>query len=164
MEVSLVGVPMEILLVITMSLTCILFILIIMLWVKMNRIRKNYMSMLNGLHDANLEQVLMEIQSNMNKLFIRTEESEASINQIREAISHMKGHVGVHRYNAFSESGSDLSFSIAVLDQRQNGVVLSGIHHREETYVYAKPVEQGQSKYVLTPEEKEAINRSLPTK
>ncbi|MNG37637.1 hypothetical protein D3C84_1250500 [compost metagenome] len=69
-----------------------------------------------------------------------------------------KGNIGIHRYNAFAERGNDLSFSIAVIDDAEDGMVLSGIHGRENTFVYAKPVQEGQSKYPLTPEEIEAIN------
>ncbi|MEW9107481.1 DUF4446 family protein, partial [Paenibacillus sp.] len=69
----------------------------------------------------------------------------------------MKSHVGIQRYNAFAERGSDLSFSIAWLNEEQDGVVITSIHGREHSYVYAKPVEKGQSTYSLSPEEKKAI-------
>jgi hypothetical protein len=72
----------------------------------------------------------------------------------------MKSRLGVQRYNAFSqEGGSDLSFSIVILDEEQDGVVLTGIHGREQTFIYAKPVEKGQSSYSLSPEEKVLIDR-----
>jgi hypothetical protein len=72
-------------------------------------------------------------------------------------LKKMKSKVGIHRYNAFSDTGSDLSFSVAILDEYQDGVLLTGIHNREQTYIYAKPIQRGQSQYTLSPEEKEAI-------
>ena len=72
-----------------------------------------------------------------------------------------KGNIGIHRYNAFAERGSDLSFSLAIINDEKDGMVMSGIHGRDNTFVYAKPVKEGQSAYTLTPEEIEAINLAL---
>ena len=62
------------------------------------------------------------------------------------------------RYNAFNESGSDLSFSIAIVDDQLDGLVFTSIHGREETYCYGKPIVKGESKYPLSPEEIQVIN------
>lgn len=67
----------------------------------------------------------------------------------------------VVRYNAFSDLGSDLSFSIALLDDDANGLVLSSIYGREESRSYAKPVLQGQSKYALADEEKQVLQEAM---
>ena len=61
------------------------------------------------------------------------------------------------RYNAYKDTGSDLSFTLALLDRNNNGVVLNGIYARDMSNIYAKPIENGMSKYVLSNEEKEAI-------
>jgi hypothetical protein len=73
----------------------------------------------------------------------------------------MKSKVAISRYNAFDKQGSDLSFTVALMDEEANGVLLTGIHSREQTYVYAKPVEGGKSTYNLSPEEKDTLNRTL---
>lgn len=65
--------------------------------------------------------------------------------------------VGVVRYNAIEKVGADLSFAIAMLDAEDNGIVLNGIYSRDGSYVYSKPVQNGQSTYQLSDEEKEAI-------
>ena len=69
--------------------------------------------------------------------------------------------IGIVRYNAFKDTGRDLSFSLAILDAHNNGVVLNGIYARDCSNIYAKPVENGESKYVLSNEEKEAINKAI---
>ncbi len=69
-------------------------------------------------------------------------------------------HVGVVRFNAFADTGSDLSFAVALLDQEQNGVIISSLYGREESRVYAKPVVAGQSSYFLTDEEKQALAKA----
>ncbi|OGZ33077.1 MAG: hypothetical protein A2174_00640 [Candidatus Portnoybacteria bacterium RBG_13_41_18] len=65
--------------------------------------------------------------------------------------------VGVVRFNPFKESGSDQSFSIALLDTTNSGVMISGLFTREGTRLYVKPLAGGESKYPLSNEEKQAI-------
>ena len=72
--------------------------------------------------------------------------------------------VGIVRYSAFQDTGSDLSFSLALLDEKNNGVVFNGIYSREMSNIYAKPVENGNSKYTLSNEEVEAIKKSCRIK
>ena len=65
----------------------------------------------------------------------------------------------VLRYNAFDNTGSDLSYSVALVDEENNGVVLSSIYGREENRCYAKPVIAGKSQYVLSKEEQEVLQQ-----
>ena len=69
--------------------------------------------------------------------------------------------VAVIRYNPFSDTGGDQSFAIALLDSRGNGVVLSSLHSRTDTRVFAKSVQSGRSKYQLSDEEQDAIKKAL---
>lgn len=66
-------------------------------------------------------------------------------------------HVGLVRFNPFEDTGSDQSFAIALLDDRRDGIVLSSLHGRGQTRVFAKPVEGGESKHTLSDEESQAI-------
>jgi hypothetical protein len=68
--------------------------------------------------------------------------------------------MGIVRFNPFSGTGSDQSFSVALLNGENTGVVLTSIFSREGNRVYAKPVEGGESKYSLSEEEKEAIKKA----
>ena len=65
--------------------------------------------------------------------------------------------IGLVRYNAFKDVGSDLSFAIAMLDRNDNGVILNGLYGSESSNIYAKPVKNGISKYQLSEEEKTAL-------
>ncbi len=69
--------------------------------------------------------------------------------------------IGIVRYNAYKDTGSDLSFAVCLLDEKNNGVVFNGIYSRDMSNIYAKPIENGTSKYKITPEEQEAINRAI---
>lgn len=69
--------------------------------------------------------------------------------------------VGIVRYNAYQDTGSDLSFAVCLLDQKNDGIVFNGIYARDMSNIYAKPIENGVSKYKVTPEEQEAISRAI---
>ena len=68
--------------------------------------------------------------------------------------------VGLVRFNPFGDTGGDQSFSIALINAQNNGIVISSLHGRQETRVYSKPILSGESEYSLTKEEKEAISRA----
>jgi hypothetical protein len=65
--------------------------------------------------------------------------------------------VGVVRYNAFPGMGGNMSFSLALLDGRANGVVVSVLNGRESARVYGKLIEGGQSSHALSAEERQAL-------
>lgn len=69
--------------------------------------------------------------------------------------------VAVVRYNPFKDTGGDQSFAIALLDPLGNGLVVSSLHSRTDTRVFAKPVQSGRSRYPLSDEEQEAIRKAL---
>lgn len=71
--------------------------------------------------------------------------------------------MGMVRFNPFSESGGDQSFSIVLLDGNNNGFVLSGLYMQGKHMVYAKPIEKGESRYTLSGEEHEALKKALNT-
>lgn len=68
--------------------------------------------------------------------------------------------VGIIRFNPFKEIGGNQSFSVALLDGKDNGVVVTSLYTREGNRVYGKPVRNGQSEYLLSAEEKEALNKA----
>ena len=83
--------------------------------------------------------------------------------EIRELSDEVNLHVqkvGLVRFNPFEEMGGDHSFSLALLDGRDTGVILTGLHTRERTRVYIKEVERGRSKLNLSSEEKKALAKA----
>ncbi|MBI3458671.1 DUF4446 family protein [Candidatus Azambacteria bacterium] len=65
------------------------------------------------------------------------------------------------RFNPFKEVGSDQSFSLAILDAHNNGIVISSLFSRDNNRVYGKAVKNGTSKYELLEEEKEVIKKAM---
>jgi hypothetical protein len=72
-------------------------------------------------------------------------------------------HSSLVRYDAYGEMSGRQSVSIALLDARRSGVVLSSIHHRDQARLYAKQVTDGQGELELSPEEADAVSIALRT-
>jgi hypothetical protein len=70
-------------------------------------------------------------------------------------------HRSLIRYDAYGELSGQQSSSLALLDTRRSGVVLSSIHHRDSARVYVKQIVAGESELELSPEEREAVDTAL---
>jgi hypothetical protein len=140
-----------------------LFILILVIMNLINRskikkLKNRYNKFMNGLSSRNLEQLLDTYFDKVNDISTKNKEIENHLNNIDRNLIQCIQKVGIVRYNAFDNVGSDLSFSIAVLDYNENGLVISGIYSRDSSSTYAKPITDGKSKYTLSVEEMQAID------
>ncbi len=86
-----------------------------------------------------------------------TNRMERNENRLEEAIAYS----ALVRYDAYGEMSGRQSTSIALLDARRTGLVLSSIHHRDQARLYAKQIHEGQPELELSPEETEAIRLAL---
>lgn len=136
----------------------ILFILTISSHSKIKKLKKKYYKFMNGRDNISIEEVLEDCINKVNSTAQKNREIENHINKIERNLFNCIQKVGIVRFNAFDDVGSDLSFSVALLDNNDNGVVFSGIYSRESSTTYAKPIVNGKSKYALSAEELKAIS------
>ncbi len=108
---------------------------------------------------------------NLKQLLFQFKELEKNFEKISQELENLKKEnkfniqkTGIVRFNPFSEIGSNQSFSIALLDGNNNGIVITSLYTREENRIYGKPIKAGQSKYPLSVEEKKAIERAKSSK
>jgi len=139
----------------------ILLILILILFVRVSALRKRLRALLGNSEAKDIEEAIIRNHQQLAQLQEDQAWLRKELGLLAEQSRKMKAKAAVVRYNAFQETGSDLSFSVAIVDEAGNGLVLTGIHHRTETQMYAKSLENGRSKYHLSPEEIEAINQAL---
>jgi hypothetical protein len=139
----------------------LLFVRTIILSGKLKRLRRSYLQFMSQSGVEDMEQVVISIKERLASQEQEISKLQQSVNSMGQMLKMKKGNVSIHRYNAFGERGNDLSFSLAIVNDQEDGMVLSGLHSREQTFIYAKPVKQGESPYPLTPEEKQAINQAL---
>ncbi len=104
---------------------------------------------------------LKEVLEYLKKLEKEQEDISHSLEDLKKESRKNLRKVSVVRFNPFKEIGGDQSFSIALLDADNNGFVITSHYHREMNRIYAKPIENGTSKYQLSEEEKEAINKAI---
>ncbi len=90
----------------------------------------------------------------------RLQGAEGAIARFQQVWPHIVQGYGLVRYNAFGEVGGDQSFSVALVDERGNGVMLSGLHGRDDTRVYAKQLTQWRSSHSLGAEEQQALTKA----
>ncbi|MGN7470079.1 DUF4446 family protein [Brevibacillus sp. SAFN-007a] len=153
--------PVTILLVGTIALTLILLFVVILQSVRISRLRKSINRLMTGTGGANLEEGLHRLLDQVDEVKKLQNDQQFTLNRLSQRIAAQCGKVAVIRYNAFGDVGSDLSFSLAMLDDAQNGVVITSIFGREESRVYAKPIEAGTSTYHLSEEEQAAIKKAM---
>jgi hypothetical protein len=116
----------------------------------------------------NTRRLLVHLQKGREGHFCLQEQTlrrlEERIKAVRQANAELRAQLvtcvrrpALLRFSAFDDVGSDLSFSLALLDQNGDGVVLSSLYGREESRLFAKPVRRGTSSYRLSSEEERAI-------
>ncbi len=149
-------------LIIISGIVLIMFILYITNFIKLIRIRKEYKNFMNKIgNGTNLQEILEKHIEKINKTIAKNDELEKFCTNLDSDIKSCIQKIGIYRYNAYKDTGSDLSFTLALLDENNNGVVLNGIYSREMSNIYAKPVENGKSIYKVTEEEQEALKRAM---
>jgi signal transduction histidine kinase len=129
--------------------------------VRINRMRKSINRLLTGTSGANLEEGMHRLLDQVDEVKKLQNDQQFTLNRLSQRIGAQCGRVAIIRYNAFGDLGSDLSFSLAILDDAQNGVVITSIYGREESRVYAKPLTAGTSPYHMSEEEQAAIRKAM---
>lgn len=125
----------------------------------MIRIHKKYLSFMNRLGNGNnLDEMIKKYLEDVKEIKKDNSEIKAYYTKLDSDIASCIQKVGLVRYNAFRDVGSDLSFAIALLDREDNGVVLNGLYGSESSNIYAKPIKNGKSSYQLSDEEKYALD------
>jgi len=144
---------------ISLIINIIVLILIASNKSKINKLKKKYNKFMNNVNgNINLEELLKLNLEKVNDISQKNKEIESRLDRIDINLLNCIQKVGVLRYNAFENMGSDLSFSIALLDKNDDGVVVSGIYSRDSSSTYAKPIVKGKSKYSLSSEEIQSID------
>ena len=114
-------------------------------------------ALVTGTSGGNLEQILHDHIAEVRNTAQRLEELEALARQTDLASRRSLQWLGVLRFNPFDDVGGDQSFAVALVDGYGNGVVISSLHMRDVTRVYAKPLKKWEAEHHLTDEEKQAI-------
>ena len=122
--------------------------------VKTKKIIKKYKKLMRGMDNKNLEAMLLNHINTVREVEDKLDGINRNYADICKKLSYCIQKVGIVRYNPFEQMGSDQSFSVAFLDEHNNGIVLTGLFTRSDSSIYAKPIRSMQSSYPLSDEEK----------
>jgi hypothetical protein len=132
---------------------------------KITAIGKKSEIFFEGKDGKSLEELMLKSLSDIKSLDIEIQELYNISNTIHKLSLASIHKVGIVRFNPFGDIGGDQSFSVAFLDGKNSGVVISSLHTKEGTRVYAKPIDKGEAdKYPLTEEEKNVVKIAMKNK
>jgi len=130
---------------------------VVWLLARQQRLLGQYQQLMTGTSGGNLEAMLSDHMTHLQATTDQVEELAELARRLEEKTALSLQHVGMVRFNPFHDTGGDQSFALALADDQGDGVVLSSLHARDTTRVYAKPLLQWGSSYSLTDEERQAI-------
>lgn len=138
---------------------------VVFLLIRQHRLQAKMKVFLSGKEGKSLEKILLDQLTETRELDQEIQELFEISNRLRELCLKSLHKTSVIRFNPFKEVGGNQSFSVVLLDGKNSGVVLSSLHTREGTRVYAKPVVSGEANgFPFTEEEKAAINQAVTGK
>lgn len=128
---------------------------------RMRRLEARFDTLFENVSEDNVTRMLTEYLTTVRGTAASVHRIKSEHDQIASVMPHTIQHVGLIRFSPFHDTGGDQSFALALLDGQRDGVIVTALHSRNESRLYAKPVEGGESSYVLTPEERHAMERAL---
>lgn len=129
--------------------------------IELNRMDKRYKKLMKGSSSKTIEEMVIEYSNKVQDSLEIVENVQDMYKDVDARLKRSLQKFAVVRYRAFDDVGSDLSFSIAFLDEKNDGIILTGIYGRNECTTFAKPIEKGISKYDLSEEEKTALKNAI---
>ena len=152
-------------LIIILLISVLSIILLILNHLKLTKLKNEYSEFMKKLGNGkNIDENLKVYMDRVQKVEDLNKEIIQYCERLDKTVDTCIQKIGIVRYNAFKDTGSDLSFALALLDEDNTGVVMNGIYSREMSNIYAKPVEKGKSSYTISAEEKLAIDRAIQSK
>lgn len=142
-------------------LVFILFITVIVCITSLNKVEKKYRRLMRGTNNKNLEELIIGYLDRIDEIKDTTNEVKNLCDYTTSLTNSCIQRVSIIRYKAFEDVGSDLSYSIALLDGYNNGVILTSIYARTESTTYAKPIDKGISRYDLSEEEEKVLYQAM---
>jgi hypothetical protein len=113
-----------------------------------------------GKKAKDLEETITILEADIAKLKVSKEKTENEIVEINKKLKKSIRGLETIRFNPFPDQGSNQSFAIGILNEENDGVVISSLYSRERMSMFAKPIKNGKSEYELTEEEKEALKKA----
>ncbi|WP_330373242.1 DUF4446 family protein [Kineothrix alysoides] len=142
-------------------LIIILAVLVIIQMVSTSKLKKKYSKFMQGKDAKNLEKDIIGLYEDNKFVKAAAEKNKRDIRDLYKKLESTFQKIGVVKYDAFKQMGGQLSFSLALLDENNNGFVLNSVHSTEGCYSYTKEIKNGQCAILLGEEEKQALDMAM---
>lgn len=139
----------------------VLLILVVVLFVKTSRLKKRLDIFMKGREGKSLEQDIIDLFEDNKILKAGTEKNKKNIRVLTKKVESSFQKIGLVKYDAFHQMGGQLSFSLCMLDDNNNGFIINSVHSTEGCYSYTKEIKAGESAIDLGTEEAEALSIAL---
>ena len=158
---ELTGIRLDLFVIALAALVVVLIIILIVNSVKMSTLKKNYRIFMEGNDAKSLEDTLIKRLDQIDDLMESDKENKEAIQVVLDHLDATYQKVGLVKYDAFNEMGGKLSFSLALLNRKNDGFIINAMHSREGCYTYIKEIISGNSVILLSEEEKEALEEAV---
>lgn len=158
---ELTGIRLDLFVIALAALVVVLIIILIVNSVKMSKLKKNYRIFMEGKDAKSLEDTLIHRLDQIDALMESDKENKEAIQVVLDHLDATYQKVGLVKYDAFNEMGGKLSFSLALLNRKNDGFIINAMHSREGCYTYIKEIISGNSVILLSEEEKEALAEAV---
>ena len=132
-------------------------VVILLAWVI--RLEMRITRLLAGKDAKTLEDTIVRLREELTKLFVHKKNTDERLVELAGRVKKSVQWVETVRFNPFRDQGGNQSFSTLLVNEHGDGVVLTGLHTRDKSNIYAKPIKAGASEYELSSEEIELIKR-----
>lgn len=139
----------------------VLIVLLVMQIVKMNKLKIRIDKFMKGKEGMSLEQDIVALFEDNKFLKINSEKNKKDIQQLYQKAEKAYQKMGLVKYDAFNQMGGQLSFSLCLLDEKNNGFIINSVHSTDGCYSYTKEIKNGVSNIPLGKEEEEALSIAI---
>ncbi len=146
------------------ALTVLLLLIVFINIIQMHKLKKKYKMFMDGKSAKTLEESILSRMDQIDHLISSTQKNESDIQKIYKNMKTTFQKVGLVKYDAFHEMGGKLSFSLALLNEINDGFIVNAMHSREGCYTYIKEIIDGNSIIALADEEQEALDMAMKSK
>lgn len=134
-----------------------LLLTVAVLIIMVSRLTGRLNSLSQGTKGASLENIISENNTSVHRNRKMLDHHTDQINQLQDDILNTFGNIGIIRFNPYKDTGGNQSFAIALLNNKNDGVIISSLYTQDRVNVFAKPIINGTSEFRLTDEEQQAI-------
>ncbi len=156
-----IGIGTDLVVIILLVLVIIQFIWIFFIVSKYNKLNRRISRFTTGRDAANLEEIILKRFSEIRQIVKNEKQQNKNIESINDKFLTTFCKIGLVKYDAFKEMSGKLSFSLALLTENHDGIIITSMHSREGCYTYCKEVSNEESYYVLSEEERLALNVAM---